>query len=160
MSITQSGAAPQPPKRDIRYRFVTASNGQMLFRVGMLADGSLHNPNGYPEELVRPAVLAAIERDHKRRSDGAKQAAKTRARRVEKMIHKAARQLIANEKFEPQDRCRICGKNLSDPPSISRGIGSDCWQQILDQIERWKADGTAPDLFSPSAASSTSGRAP
>jgi hypothetical protein len=159
MATTSSGAAPQALKRDIRYRFVTASNGQMLFRVGMLADGSLHNPNGYDPDLVRTAVLAAIERDHKRRSDGAKRAAKTRARRVEKMIHQAARQLIAREKFEPQDHCRICGKALTDSTAISRGIGPECWQQILDQIERLKADGAAPDLFPPSAAS-TPGRAP
>lgn len=27
-------------------------------------------------------------------------------------------------------RCQMCGKTLSDPVSVERGIGPDCWQQV------------------------------
>ncbi|MGA8654376.1 MAG: hypothetical protein WB677_27810, partial [Xanthobacteraceae bacterium] len=64
--------------------------GGMLFDVGILDDGTLHNPKGYPDDQVRAAVLAAEarrrERQHERRSAGAKKAAITRARRKEKRI--------------------------------------------------------------------------
>jgi hypothetical protein len=39
-----------------------------LFDIGINADGSLHNPNGYPPETVRAAVLAVDARRHERRS--------------------------------------------------------------------------------------------
>ena len=32
-------------------------------------------------------------------------------------------------------RCCICRKELSDSESIARGIGSDCWQDVLRAIE-------------------------
>jgi hypothetical protein len=50
-----------------KYKWVR-SGVDMLFSVGILADGSLHNPNGYPEDVVRAALLAADARHHERRS--------------------------------------------------------------------------------------------
>jgi hypothetical protein len=35
-------------------------------------------------------------------------------------------------------RCVLCGKALDDPESISRGIGSDCWQSVLQRWEEIK----------------------
>jgi hypothetical protein len=40
-----------PEKAGIRFR-----------DVGILADGTLHNPNGYPDDIVRLVVEAAIAR--------------------------------------------------------------------------------------------------
>jgi len=44
-----------------RYRWIN-HGGQGLRDVGVLPDGTLHNPNGYPDELVREAVRCADER--------------------------------------------------------------------------------------------------
>jgi hypothetical protein len=43
------------------YRWVWWETGR-LFDIGILADGSLHNPNGYPESDVRAAIQEAQER--------------------------------------------------------------------------------------------------
>jgi hypothetical protein len=159
MSITRSGATPQPPtklKRSYRWPVLHVPGWDALFSVGIHRDGTLWNPNGYDPERLRTAVMAKVEEriaaQRQRRSDGAKQAAKTRARRVEKEIRKAAVAWLNSEKCEPRDRCRICGKRLDDPQSYNRGIGPECWQHVLDDIERLKAEGTAPDPSSPSAA--------
>jgi hypothetical protein len=49
---------------DAAGNILTGHDGEPLwFRdVGILEDGSLHNPNGYPDELVRTALLAADAR--------------------------------------------------------------------------------------------------
>jgi hypothetical protein len=107
-----------------------------LHDVGILDDGSLHNPNGYPEEVVRAAVLAADTRRHERRSRAAKEAAVTRARRQERCIQQTAKRIIESAKIGPRSNCVICGRGLGDPVSIDRGIGSECWQAVLDEIER------------------------
>jgi len=119
---------------------------QTLYNVGILPDGTLHNPHGYPKDVVRAAVQAADERCRERRSQAAKKAAVTRARRQEQQIYATAQRIIANEKTGPRDNCVICGKGLSDPESIERGIGSECWQHVLDQIERLKEGGKTQSL--------------
>jgi hypothetical protein len=35
----------------------------------------------------------------------------------------------------PSNRCHICGKRMSDQESQKRGLGADCWQQVLRQAE-------------------------
>lgn len=41
-------------------------------------------------------------------------------------------------------RCRRCGRDLSDPISVKRGVGPDCWQRALDQaVDRHPAGGAA-----------------
>ena len=57
-----------------RYKWVN-HEGERLYEVGILADGTLHNPRGYPDDVVRAAVLAADARKHERRSRAAKKAA-------------------------------------------------------------------------------------
>jgi len=110
-----------------------------LCNVGINADGSLHNPNGYPEDVVRAAVLAADARSHERRSRAAKAAAKTRARRQEHKVYTVARRIVAGNGIGPRHRCFICGKHLEDPKSIARGIGSECWQGVLTQVSALRA---------------------
>jgi hypothetical protein len=114
-------------------------NGEKLYEVGILPDGSLRNPRGYPEDIVRAAVLAADTRRHERRSVAAKEAAKTRARQQERQILAIARRIVANGKVGTRDNCVICERGLGDFESIERGIGSECWQGVLEQIEKYKA---------------------
>lgn len=111
---------------------MTDENGraERFYKVGILDDGTLHNPNGYPDELVRAAVLAADADDHERRSQAARKAAVTRRARTERLVYQAAKQLLAGRRFGPAAKCVICRKGLSDDASIERGIGSECWQDV------------------------------
>ena len=65
--------------------------GEKLYDVGIRAEGTLHNPRGYPGKVVRTAVMAADARKRERRSDASKQAAQTRQYRIRVRVQ-AARQ--------------------------------------------------------------------
>jgi hypothetical protein len=45
--------------------------------------------------------------------------------------HRQGGRLDIAEKFETQlvreGRCKLCGRPLSDPDSLERGVGPDCW---------------------------------
>src|SRR5262249_7015051 len=53
-----------------KYRHVN-HNGTCYFSIGVLPDGTLHNPNGYPESELPAAVAAVDARRHARRSNAA-----------------------------------------------------------------------------------------
>jgi hypothetical protein len=70
--------------------------GQWLSDVGVLeTTARCYNPNGYPDNLVRAAVLGAEARRHERRAAGAKKAAATRARRKERLTWDIAKRIVA-----------------------------------------------------------------
>ena len=100
----------------------------------ILADGTLRNPRGYPERDVREAVLAAVELRKARRSAAATKAAGTRARRREHLVHQIARR-IAERRFEPGVNCAVCRRAPSDPASQARGIGPECWEDVVRAVE-------------------------
>ncbi len=129
------------------YRWVH-HDGEKLLEVGILADGTLRNPNGYPEDVVRAAVLAADARRHERRSRSAKKAATTRQRRRDEKIQHIAKRLLSGAGIFGVDKhCRICGRGLDDRESIRRGIGSECWQDVLSAVEALRRSSTqAPSL--------------
>lgn len=106
-----------------------------LFDVGIEVDGSLHNPNGYPDDIVRTAIEAAEARRHQRRSEATKEAAATRRRRQQQRINSAALALAAGKSIGPRSSCYVCGRGLDDPQSVARGIGSECWQDVLRFME-------------------------
>lgn len=110
-------------------------NGERLLDVGIAADGTLHNPNGYAEDIVRAAIAGAEERRRERRSNAAQKAAITRAARKERKVYEVVARLRDNGQLVPGNHCEICGKGLDDPGSKERGIGSDCWQFILSHID-------------------------
>jgi hypothetical protein len=37
-------------------------------------------------------------------------------------------------------RCYCCHKYLTDPESIARAIGSECWQRVLSAMTRLASD--------------------
>jgi hypothetical protein len=126
-------------KGDAVYRKVRWATGH-LYNVGVLADGSLFNPHGYPEADVRVAIKDAQERRHQRRSKSAKAAAETRNHRQELRVLETAKRIFAGHGIGQRKHCYICGKGLSDPESIQRGIGPECWQEILTNMERVRAE--------------------
>ena len=136
--------------KDYKYKWI--SNGTEVLRdVGILADGTLHNPRGYPKDVVRAEVLAANERRALRRSQAAKKAATTRAARHQKKIYAIIEKLRLGHKYGPASQCVVCGKGLNDPASLSRGIGSDCWQQIVAELEHSSTIPSDPQLQLPPA---------
>jgi hypothetical protein len=106
-----------------------------LYGVGIYDDGTLRNPNGYPEDVVRQSVLAADQHRRERRSNAAKKAAVTRRERQEKCVYEVAKRILAGSSIGARRHCYICGRHLDDPESINRGIGSECWQGVLAIIE-------------------------
>jgi hypothetical protein len=121
-----------------RYSWVH-HNGTTLHQVGILDDGTLHNPRGYPEDLVREAVLAADVQVKKQRSAAAKKAAVTRAARQKRRVYSIAAKMSESSPIGPRSNCAVCGRGLGDPESIERGIGSECWQDVLREISKLKA---------------------
>ncbi len=108
---------------------------KLLFNVGILDDGTLHNPNGYPDDIVRAAVLGAEARRHERRSESAKKAAETRRARRDRKVQQIAERARQGQGIGNRSHCYVCGKSLGDPASIARGIGPECWQDVLSVAE-------------------------
>lgn len=126
---------PRSKSTTSKYKWVH-HNGSKLYEVGILPDGTLHNPRGYPDDDVRTAVLAADQRRHERRSKAAKEAAETRRDRQERRVYAVAKRITQGGRYGPRHHCFICGRVLDDPQSITRGIGPECWQGVLGEIER------------------------
>ncbi len=112
---------------------------ETLRHVGMTADGRIVNPHGYPDELVRQSIAAALKSIAQRRSRSAKAAAETRRRRQAFKVQETARRIVAGAKLGPRPTCCICGRGIDDPQSVARGIGSECWQDVLQAIEQQQA---------------------
>jgi len=109
-------------------------DGQTLHHIGIKVDGTLWNPNGYPEDMVRTAIAGAEARQHERRSKSAQKAAATRRERRVLKIDRLVYEYRTKGAFIPAHTCRVCGRGLSDKESIDRGIGSECWQDVLRAI--------------------------
>lgn len=90
-----------------------------------------------PPAVVVRACYEALERRRARRSAAATRAAATRARRQEKRVYAIARAIYQGDECDGVhvSRCRICGRGLTDTESVKRGIGSECWQDILKAME-------------------------
>jgi hypothetical protein len=117
-----------------RYKWVNCDGGK-LYEVGILADGTLYNPRGYPDDVVRATVLAADADRHDRRSRAAKKAAATNAERRALKVRIIAERIAARQATGPAHHCYVCGRQLTDQQSVNRGIGSECWQEVLTKVE-------------------------
>jgi hypothetical protein len=115
--------------------------GQTLYDIGVHDDGTLKNPRGYPEDVVREAVQAAEQRRAEKRREAAGKAAVTRRRRREKKVLSVARTILERNGIGRRGNCAICNRTLSDEESINRGIGSECWQDVLATVEKLRSGG-------------------
>jgi hypothetical protein len=124
--------------KDSMWRSITHPDdrNQTLSNLGIYADGNLHNPNGYSDDLVRRAVENAQAKLMARRQASAAKAAVTRKRRAEQRVNQIAQWIVEGRKTGPSNRCHNCHRALDDQVSIARGIGSECWQVILRVVER------------------------
>lgn len=117
------------------YRLV-GRNGQTFHNIGINKDGSLWNPNGYPEEEARAAALYADEKRHQRRIEARKRGVETAKRRREERIAKITRDFLLGKHIGNLDHCANCGKALADSISIERGLGSECWPRLMDRLAK------------------------
>jgi hypothetical protein len=122
------------PLKHYRWRWVRDRDGKKLYGVWLEPDNTLHNPNGYDEQEARAAVLRADSRTAERLSEAARAAAETRRRRQDARIYDAARLILSEAGIGQSKYCYCCHKLLTDPASIARSIGSECWQHVLDHI--------------------------
>jgi hypothetical protein len=53
---------------------------------------------------------------------------------MEARIDEAAWRLIENRHIGPRARCFICRRRLTDPVSVSYGIDSECWRDVVAAI--------------------------
>jgi hypothetical protein len=126
-------------QKHYRWRWVIGKGEYLKFdEVWIESDGSLHNPRGYPEDLARAAVLEADAQEYMRKSGASKRAAETRRERQEERIYQAARRIVTAMGIGQQRRCYCCRRGLTDSESIARGIGSECWQKVLDAVVQIK----------------------
>lgn len=86
------------------------------------------------QEIVR-AVYDATARRAAKRAEAANKAATTRQHRQATLTYKLAATWLATAKLPPSLRCNLCKKPLTDPDAIERGIGSECWQNILNAAQ-------------------------
>ena len=105
--------------------------GDWFYSVSINRDGSLYNPNHYPEEAVREACLEADRQKAQKLIAARKQGVETRKRRREEKIAKVAKDYLLGKQIGNDTECAICGKGLSDPVSVERGVGSECWPQLM-----------------------------
>jgi hypothetical protein len=101
-----------------------------FYWVGVRYDGALRNPNGYPEATVRLAIEQALARKRKDREDSVRRGVEKRRQRRDDQIWQAVKAWRRGA-LVAAHACRCCGRPLTDPPSIARGIGSECWPQVL-----------------------------
>jgi hypothetical protein len=108
--------------------------GRRLYSIGINDDGSLYNPNNYPEEDARTAALGADERKKEKLIEARKQGVVTRQRRREQRIAKIAKAYLLGHHVGNLRQCAMCERTLSDPVSIERGIGSECWPHLMERL--------------------------
>lgn len=109
---------------------------EKLFKVGIWGNGTLFNPNGYPEDVVRAAVLAVEARRAERRRQSAKKGVATRARRRASQVNSVVKRIAEGKQVGPRYTCACCSRKLTDPVAIGRGVGPECWDTVVGLVER------------------------
>jgi hypothetical protein len=47
--------------------------------------------------------------------------------------------MVSEQSIGPRSNGAVCCRGLGDPESIARGIGSECWQDVLREITKLTA---------------------
>jgi hypothetical protein len=134
--------AKTKPLKHYRWRSIQADPTctALYFDTWIEPSGELHNPHHYPPEQAYAAALRADQRKDEKLAESRRRGVEKRRRRREAQIHQAALRILRNEGIGHQTRCCCCGKYLTDPQSISRAIGSECWEHVLRAVEKLEAE--------------------
>jgi hypothetical protein len=86
-------------------------------------------------------VAAAEARRHQRRSKASQRAAETRSHRKDYLVKNWADSYLRGQDMlsQPSDRCHICNRRIYDQASRQRGVGTDCWQEVLRVAESMRS---------------------
>ena len=109
--------------------------GKIFSDVGIRRDGSLTNPRAYGETAVRDAIEWAMVEQCASIHESIQQGVETRQWRRQSALWQTVKAWRAG-KLVTGYECRCCHKPLTDPPSIARGIGPECWEHILNHENR------------------------
>lgn len=119
--------------RDLKWKWIDHGE-RRLYNVGVLGDGSLYNPRGYDEAVVREAVRQAEERYHASCSIAAKKAAITRQRRRERLTYDVQRGLLPSATTVrasiASSAARGSGTANRLPVESEASVGSGCWSRV------------------------------
>jgi hypothetical protein len=128
-------------KKDVSsWRWVNGKDGTRIrgcslsIKAGQITEAKART--AHTEAEIVDGIYAALCRRRKRRSDAAKKAAVTRAKRKAAKAYEIAERIVAGKNCGPSYTCAACSKPLTDSVSIRRGIGSDCWQGIMELATR------------------------
>jgi hypothetical protein len=109
--------------------------GKTFAHVGISRDGSLFNPYAYGETAVREAIEWAMVEQCEKHQESIREGVETRQWRRQSALWQTVKAWRAG-KLTAGYECRCCHKPLTDPPSIARGIGPECWEHILNHENR------------------------
>lgn len=116
--------------------WVYAPDGEkVLSPVVQVSDGDISSVTArsdHPDEVVVRSVYETLCKRRTKRRNGAKKAAATRARRRALKANQIAKRLAFGGHTGPAKNCILCGRGLNDAESIKRGIGSECWQGVVE----------------------------
>jgi hypothetical protein len=87
-------------------------------------------------EECREFLEQQIDKAAAEEAENRKRGVEKRKRRREERIAKIARDYLRGTGTGSRLTCAICDKALSDPVSVERGIGSECWPRLLDALTR------------------------
>jgi hypothetical protein len=85
-------------------------------------------------EECRAYLDQKLAEEHEKDLASRRRGVATRKRRKEEQIAKIVRDYLLGQHIGNRMKCAICGRALSDPPSIERGIGSECWPELLERL--------------------------
>jgi len=110
---------------------------KVIREVTFSADGSVCSSSDSDEITTLRALVTANRRVKQRRSKAAKKAAATRTRRRELKLARVVQRWEDTGLLPgPRYSCALCGRGVTDPESIKRGIGPECWQDVLKLTQR------------------------
>lgn len=127
------------PRPVMRWRWVLMPDGGRVRDVSVSHEGGrlvgFDYSGPYDTDAVLDRIVEVLARKRKRRSEAAKRGAATRSARKERRVYEIAKAVL-RESVSPAARCSLCGRGLTDEQSRRRGVGPECWGDVLRAVER------------------------
>ena len=124
------------------WSWVRLSDGRKVMNVRVIDVGGVAKitfDGDFPESEVREAAFKILQRKKNLRQEAAKRAVETRAIRRKQDVYRAAK-LYSQNNLTPSRRCLCCKRVITDLTSFQRGVGSECWQEVLRVFETLSSD--------------------
>jgi hypothetical protein len=135
---------PKPPRR--YKRLIDRDAGVEYLHVEVTDEGRVVNVlraerndwTADPVDVDLVVVQALVDKSRAKwreyRSESAQRAAVTRRKRHDLEVYALVERLKAGGKLSPSQHCVLCRRGLTDDESIARGIGPECWGEIMERL--------------------------